>query len=571
MKKNKVLAVFAILFLAMAVLTQCSLEHKSESLEIQNDTAEPEAGDQTTKANEPWSDNPDLFVHLYSDKPVDTDYRYTDLSHMPRLRINDSIVEDKISDMTWMFFFNPDGLGSSSGTRVYYEDDNGMAYIKAIDSNDVRSEGMSYGMMICVQLGLESEFAKLWNWAKTHMRHPDTLSDGSPNPRAGYFRWRVNTDGSPIKILTKVQVPVYPFPIITAEIDDPNCTNPAPDGEEYFTMALYLAAERWGTESYREEAFELLDLMVNKPVTTRYELTLWDENQNLDWTDEIARIREVTLYPMFNTLSNSEADEICFCPIGTAAEFTNPSYHLPAFYRLWSDYCWEENNPDYIAWDVRSSFSRSVLGHATDRETGLSPDFQDYLNDGGAPHDWQDISTSGRKYNHENFNWDAWRVIMNIAVDRLWGGSYNETLYNNAKKLRQFFITYLNNNVNDDYIINNYKLDGSLANDQSDELEWEALGLQSMLATSAVLYPENATWQEWMDWKIKSWQVVRRLWEREYRTDQYRYFDNCLYMFAHLILSGNYRYENWDYQYDYNHDPDASYPKLPDWSPRSRH
>ncbi len=47
-----------------------------------------------------------------------------------------------------------------------------MAFIWAADSNDIRSEGMSYGMMLAVQMGMQAEFDKLWKFAKQYMQYP---------------------------------------------------------------------------------------------------------------------------------------------------------------------------------------------------------------------------------------------------------------------------------------------------------------------------------------------------------------------------------------------------------------
>ena len=38
-----------------------------------------------------------------------------------------------------------------------------LAYVCDVNSGDVPSEGMSYGMMIAVQLGKKAEFDTLWN------------------------------------------------------------------------------------------------------------------------------------------------------------------------------------------------------------------------------------------------------------------------------------------------------------------------------------------------------------------------------------------------------------------------
>lgn len=42
-----------------------------------------------------------------------------------------------------------------------------MAYIEDTGNNDARTEGMSYGMMLCVQLDMKEEFDRIWKWAKT--------------------------------------------------------------------------------------------------------------------------------------------------------------------------------------------------------------------------------------------------------------------------------------------------------------------------------------------------------------------------------------------------------------------
>src|ERR1019366_7111820 len=52
-----------------------------------------------------------------------------------------------------------------------------LMYLTDWNNHDVRTEGMSYGMMIAVQLGKKAEFDALWNWAMTHMyisdpKHP---------------------------------------------------------------------------------------------------------------------------------------------------------------------------------------------------------------------------------------------------------------------------------------------------------------------------------------------------------------------------------------------------------------
>ncbi|MEJ0007590.1 MAG: glycosyl hydrolase family 8 [Steroidobacteraceae bacterium] len=79
--------------------------------------------------------------------------------------------------------------------RVYFEtgaNANGtLAYITDWANNDARTEGMSYGMMIAVQLNKKREFDALWNWSHTNM-----LITDPQDPSVGYFAWSMNTDGT---------------------------------------------------------------------------------------------------------------------------------------------------------------------------------------------------------------------------------------------------------------------------------------------------------------------------------------------------------------------------------------
>ncbi len=105
--------------------------------------------------------------------------------------------------------------GDDNAQRVYYPVAPDMAYIKDINYNDIRTEGMSYGMMIAVQLNKKSEFDRLWKWAKTYMQHQIGASKD-------YFAWHCKDDGTKIS------------------------QNSASDGEEWFVMALFFASARWG-------------------------------------------------------------------------------------------------------------------------------------------------------------------------------------------------------------------------------------------------------------------------------------------------------------------------------------
>jgi oligosaccharide reducing-end xylanase len=116
-----------------------------------------------------------------------------------------------------------------------------LAYVTDWANHDVRTEGMSYGMMIAVQMNKKDDFDALWNWTKTYM-----YAGNPQHPSYGYFFWSCKTDGTP------------------------NEETAAPDGEEYFAMSLLFAANRWGSGKgiydYKAEAERLLTAMRHREI-----------------------------------------------------------------------------------------------------------------------------------------------------------------------------------------------------------------------------------------------------------------------------------------------------------------
>ncbi|RPH35976.1 glycoside hydrolase, partial [bacterium] len=220
--------------------------------------------------------------------------------------------------------------GHDSTERVYYPVEPGMAYIEDVLHEDVRTEGMSYGMMIAVQMGKKQEFDRLWKWAKTHMQHKE-------GPHKAFFAWHCTTGG--------------------AMID----SNAASDGEEWFVMALLFASARWGNGEgvlhYKREAEAILDAMLNKE----------SDPEN---TGQVTN--------MFNRTER----QVVFVPSVEAAGFTDPSYHLPHFYELWARWAVKDNQ----FWSEAAGVSRAFLKKAAHPVTGLTPDYARF--DGTAMDKW---------------------------------------------------------------------------------------------------------------------------------------------------------------------------------------
>jgi oligosaccharide reducing-end xylanase len=267
------------------------------------------------------------------------------------LNKSDAEVQAKL-DAAWEQLF----YGNDNTQRVYYPVGADMAYVMDIGNGDVRSEGMSYGMMIAVQMDKKEEFDRLWKWAKTYMYQKD-------GPYRGYFAWHCKPDGEQIH------------------------GNPASDGEEWFAMALLFASGRWGNGGalssragsfdYGAEAQAILDIMLHK------------HEQNSDLATDMfdARTRQVVFVPT----------------IGKNSSFTVPSYHLPAYYELWAR--WADKDNEF--WQQAAQASREFFKKAANAQTGLMPDYAGF---DGTP-------TGGE---HEDFRFDAFRTASNVAVDYAW-------------------------------------------------------------------------------------------------------------------------------------------------------
>lgn len=258
--------------------------------------------------------------------------------------------------------------GNPDTQAVYYGaggNENGpLAYLSDINNRDVRSEGMSYGMMIAVQMNKKLEFDALWNWSKTYM-----YQSSPTHPSFGYFSWSMKTDGTP------------------------NSESPAPDGEEYWATALYFAGGRWGNGKgiydYRAEADRLLDFMKNRKII-----------------DGRTNRGEETGGPEFHP----EHKMVRFTPNLRRADHTDPSYHLPAFYELWARWSPAADRP---FWAAAAGASRDFFQKATHPKTALAPNYANY---DGTP-------VTGFGGQNGNFGPDAWRTAANWAVDWSWWAS----------------------------------------------------------------------------------------------------------------------------------------------------
>ncbi len=136
----------------------------------------------------------------------------------------------------WDQLYNP-----SNPNTVYYDGPGAdESYVEDTGNSDVRTEGMSYGMMTAVQLDKQTEFDRLWTWVKNHM------AQGT-----GEIAWQCTTSGAK------------------------RSNGGAPDGEEYMATALIFAQQRWGATGkfdYAAEAQWVLDLIRTKYFNEMYHI-----------------------------------------------------------------------------------------------------------------------------------------------------------------------------------------------------------------------------------------------------------------------------------------------------------
>ena len=336
---------------------------------------------------------------------------------------------------------------------LMYPVGNDMAFINAFDSNDIRSEGMSYGMIIAVMMDDQDAFDKLWKFSKTKMQHKE-------GDQKGYFAWHLSN--------------VEPYEILDA--------NPAPDGEEWFVQSLFLAHHRWGSGqgifNYENEANELLELMVHKP-----------ENE--------------TSYP----LMNKENQMITFVNTKELHQYTDPSYHTPAFYELWA--VWADHNNQY--WHETAQISRDYLPKNAHPTTGL---FSDYASFEGVP----EVTTFNEHSHQAAF--DSHRVIANLAMDYLWI-SKDPVMKELATRNLDHF-AYVDQNEGGYVSVN--EVDGTPL------VTYKAHSQVGMNAVGAMIY--DGDYQK---------EFVSQLWNYSQPAGQWRYYNGLLYMMGLLHVTGNFK------------------------------
>ncbi|CAM3824711.1 glycosyl hydrolase family 8 [Mucilaginibacter galii] len=348
--------------------------------------------------------------------------------------------------------------------RIYFKADDTTAYVSDLKNHDARTEGLSYGMMVAVQLNKKDVFDRIWRWSKKHLQH-------QTGPREAYFAWSINT-----------------------ETLKRNSEGSASDGELYYVTDLLFAANRWGNNTginYYAEARRILDAMWKK-----------------DGTGNI-----------FN-LINTQAKQISFVPEGDGYKWTDPSYHLPAFYEVWAMYAKDGHEQFYR--DCADT-SRAFLNKACNPVTGLNYDYTEFS---GKPH--------STRWAPAAFRYDSWRVPMNIAMDYVWFGKDKSWQQDYARRFQGFLRSKGLNTFEDQFNPDGTRPEFILKAGNTGPKLRHSLGLVATAATASMVNPDP-----------KSLDFVHALWNAKLEPyeDGYfdPYYDGLLYLFSIMHLSGNYQ------------------------------
>lgn len=364
-------------------------------------------------------------------------------------------IDKKLKSVFESVFYGPD--------KVYFEVGDSMAYISDIKNHDVRTEGMSYGLMIAVQFDRKDIFDRLWRWSKKYMQHQEGLLKG-------YFAWSCQTDGTR------------------------NAQGPASDGELYYVTSLIFASNRWGNSTginYLAEAQNILNCSMQKIGMER-------------------------VAPLINL----EHQLITFTPDPFGGRFTDPSYHIPAFYEVWAR--WAEDGRSEF-WRVCARKSREYLHNSIHPVTGLNPDYNNY--DG--------TLLGSKRVIGDAFRFDSWRVPMNIALDYSWACADRKWQQEYGNKIQNFFYSQ-----GIDSFVDQYNVDGTTVTELLGAGGYKklrhSLGLVATTAAVSLVCTHD-----------KSREFVDRLWNAKHvpYDDGYfdAYYDGLLRLFAFMHLSGNYR------------------------------
>jgi oligosaccharide reducing-end xylanase len=207
--------------------------------------------------------------------------------------------------------------GDPTTEAILFRADTGGSYLFDIFHNQIRTDGVGYGMLLAVLVDRQDDFDALWTYARQNLRY-------ASSPRQWLLYWYCDL----------------------GECPDPN-------GMSYAITALIFADHRWseGSFDYAADALAMREAMLHI------------EEQNGGIVDQV--------HDSFDPTTNL----IAASPIGEV-DLTIPGYMLPAFYSVWA-----KEGPDGSRWSAAATAAREALARIADPSTGLVPEQTTFAGD----------------------------------------------------------------------------------------------------------------------------------------------------------------------------------------------
>jgi oligosaccharide reducing-end xylanase len=158
-----------------------------------------------------------------------------------------------------------------------------------------------------------------------------------------------------------------------------------------------------------------------------------------------------------------------------------------------------------------ASTSRGFFVTSASATTGLHPDYATFA---GAP------TTAAANDGHNDFGYDAWRVVMNMAVDYVWG-SADSREKTQIEKMQTFFNSYLTTGNVSQCL---FAVNGSNASGG---------GSTALTATLAAGSMVSATSNRMM--------FANNLWLIQQQSGTYRYYQESVYLLGLLNAAGKFQ------------------------------
>jgi oligosaccharide reducing-end xylanase len=393
-------------------------------------------------------------------------------------------IDDKLNAAYEQLFH-----GDAANEAIYFVSGTDRAFIKDILHNgEVRTEGMGLAMLISVLLNRQDEFDRLWRFAAS-------LAYKS-GPLQGLFLSRCDTQ----------QV----FPPATAS------SRPCPDpyGLQQFVMALLLARQRWGTPAgspnYAAEVVHLFEVLRPKGSASNLGVggavsaggAAGAPGGVAGAANAVAGVpSNATKAAPVGTFTFDEATKLVFNEPGPSPlRQTGTALEMPGYYAVWA----QVTGDDFYA-DAAVA-ARRFLQDVANATTGLVPVRADF--DATPVAGW-DI-----------FSAEAYRVFLNLVIDRLWGDSDHWQTPQIDAVLRFFTSKGIGTYGAA------YSIDGDAVRELSHSRELVLVnGVIASLTTNG-----------------DREQYLKAAWDIEAPPkDNFRYYSGLLYLMSNLVLGGRFQ------------------------------